>query len=93
MNCTPPEHVVPLLTAVADDCPVPLVAYPNSGETWDGVAKRWRGGPVGGASGSPVVDWLGAGARVVGGCCRVGPAEISGIADALAGVDGGRRSP
>jgi homocysteine S-methyltransferase len=27
--------------------------------------------------------WVAAGARLVGGCCRVGPAEIAALADAL----------
>ena len=28
-----------------------------------------------------VENWISAGARLVGGCCRVGPAEIRGIRD------------
>ena len=44
VNCSAPEHVTPALRAVRAVARVtPLVAYPNSGETWDGAAREWRG--------------------------------------------------
>jgi homocysteine S-methyltransferase len=57
---------------------VPVVAYPNSGERWDAAARRWTGTP--GLPADAVRDWLDAGARLVGGCCRVGPAAIARLA-------------
>lgn len=60
----------------------PVVVYPNSGETWDATARAWSGG----SSFDPerIRDWDKAGARLIGGCCRVGPGAISGLTAALA---------
>ncbi|MEO6124566.1 MAG: homocysteine S-methyltransferase family protein [Ilumatobacteraceae bacterium] len=35
-----------------------------------------------------VARWIAAGARLIGGCCRVGPAEIAAIAAAIAATSG-----
>lgn len=79
LNCSSPAEVVPVIeeaVAVA-----PGVAYPNSGQGFDGNARRW----LGERSFDPeAVDWwVGAGARLVGGCCRVGPSEIAQLAAAV----------
>lgn len=60
----------------------PVVVYPNSGEKWDADARTWRGG----ATYDPrrTRAWQTAGARLVGGCCRVGPGQITRLAAALA---------
>jgi S-methylmethionine-dependent homocysteine/selenocysteine methylase len=55
-----------------------VVVYPNSGETWDAVARRWTGDP--GISPDAVPGWVAAGARLVGGCCRVRPEHIERLA-------------
>lgn len=75
VNCLPPERVVPLL-ASARGLRVPLVASPNSGETWEASTRRWVGSPVGDFS-ALVSRYLEAGARVVGGCCRTRPSDIA----------------
>jgi homocysteine S-methyltransferase len=80
VNCTDPAAVGPALLAAAD-AGLPLVAYPNSGERWDAAARSWTG--TGGADPDAVPGWVAAGARLVGGCCRVRPAGITGIAAAL----------
>ena len=60
---------------------LPLVFYPNSGETWDGTARAWRGrARIDEAS---TAGWLAAGARLVGGCCRVTPAHIRALVAAI----------
>jgi homocysteine S-methyltransferase len=61
----------------------PVVVYPNSGEDWDPVVRRWTGArhPVGAPA---ATAWIAAGARLVGGCCRVTPAQIAEIAGSLA---------
>jgi homocysteine S-methyltransferase len=59
----------------------PVVVYPNSGEEWDAGARAWRGG--GTFRAERVREWVAGGARLVGGCCRVGPAEISALTRAL----------
>ena len=77
VNCTDPSGVGPALAAAAWSGK-PLVAYPNSGEDWDPDGRRWTGSP--GVDAGAVPAWVDAGARLVGGCCRVGPADIARIA-------------
>ncbi|MET4159737.1 homocysteine S-methyltransferase [Agromyces sp. PvR057] len=82
VNCCPPEQVldaVAIARAVTDK---PVVAYPNSGETWNAVARTWHGTP--GFDAGLVRSWRDAGANLIGGCCRTRPADIAAIADALA---------
>jgi homocysteine S-methyltransferase len=83
VNCCPPADVLPALEIAARVTEKPLVAYPNSGETWDGGRRRWRGGPSFDAALARA--WVRAGARYVGGCCRVGPADIARLAALLHG--------
>ena len=75
VNCTRPQDVAELADLAARVSGKPVVVYPNSGETWDGAGRRWTG--TAGFSALEVDQWLAAGARLVGGCCRVGPAEIA----------------
>jgi homocysteine S-methyltransferase len=79
VNCTDPGGVVPAIRAAAAAGDRPAVAYPNSGEVWDAAARRWTGTPGVG----DVAGWLDAGARLVGGCCRVRPADVWAIAAAV----------
>ncbi|WP_233498871.1 homocysteine S-methyltransferase [Blastococcus sp. TF02A-26] len=80
VNCTDPAGV-PAGVAAAATSGRPVVAYPNSGEGWDATARRWTGTP--GVDPAAVPGWLAAGARLVGGCCRVGPADVRAIAAVL----------
>jgi S-methylmethionine-dependent homocysteine/selenocysteine methylase len=80
VNCTAPAAVGPSVAA-ASAAGKPLVVYPNSGEGWDAVGRRWTGSP--GISTDDVPRWVEAGARLVGGCCRVRPEHIAAIAAAL----------
>jgi homocysteine S-methyltransferase len=59
----------------------PVVVYPNSGERWDATARAWRGS----AAFDPMAvhSWQAAGARLIGGCCRVGPDRIAELAALL----------
>jgi len=77
-NCTTPTGVGAAVADAADNSGLPVVVYPNSGETWDGYARRWRGTAA--LDAADVTDWIAAGARLVGGCCRLGPAEIAQLA-------------
>jgi homocysteine S-methyltransferase len=61
----------------------PVVVYPNSGERWDAAGRRWTGSP--GLSPGTALSWMDAGARLVGGCCRVGPAAIAALTEVLSG--------
>jgi homocysteine S-methyltransferase len=79
VNCTSPAGVPAAVRVAAAVSGKPAVAYPNSGETWDAARRRWTGRRgVGDVSG-----WLAAGARLVGGCCRVRPDDVGAIADAV----------
>ncbi|MBL8307640.1 MAG: homocysteine S-methyltransferase [Rubrivivax sp.] len=82
VNCTPPQHVAELLVRARTRTAKPLLAYPNAGETWDARAKRWL--PAAECAHRPfedlAMDWAAAGARLIGGCCRTGPAQIAALA-------------
>jgi homocysteine S-methyltransferase len=80
VNCTEPRNVLPAIRA-AGVAGKPVVAYPNSGEGWDAGARRWTG--PGSFDPADVRAWVDAGARLVGGCCRVGPARIAALAASL----------
>ncbi|MEU1228410.1 homocysteine S-methyltransferase [Streptomyces sp. NPDC005828] len=83
VNCCDPAEAgdaVELAVAVTGK---PAVVYPNSGERWDARARDWRGDTA--FDPARAVAWTGAGARLVGGCCRVGPTTIAALADALTG--------
>ena len=64
-----------------------LVAYPNSGEAWNAAAKRWEGVPEGSDLAEACVTWQDAGATVIGGCCRVGPAAVRRVRKRLLGEE------
>jgi homocysteine S-methyltransferase len=77
VNCTKPEFVSSLLEKVSGWGP--LVVYPNAGRVWDGVHKVWLGDGDMVLPASAVDEWVDLGARLVGGCCGLGPAAISAI--------------
>jgi homocysteine S-methyltransferase len=79
VNCTAPEHISALLES-AVHLKLPLLAYPNSGESWDPEEHRWAGLQC---HGFPVEEWYRLGARLLGGCCRTGPGEIRQMRRAL----------
>ncbi|HET6877547.1 MAG TPA: homocysteine S-methyltransferase [Jatrophihabitans sp.] len=78
VNCTAPADVPDAVALAARTSGKPAVAYPNSGEGWDATARDWSG--RGGLAASDVDLWIDRGARLVGGCCRVGPPDIAAIA-------------
>src|SRR4051812_38938087 len=82
VNCTGPAGVLPAIGAAAK-AGKPVVVYPNSGEGWDAAGRRWTGEPARAADAVP--GWVAAGARLVGGCCRVGPGDVRAVADAVRG--------
>jgi S-methylmethionine-dependent homocysteine/selenocysteine methylase len=82
VNCCEPSDVdIALRLAAEDRLPVPVIAYPNSGEQWDAAARRWTGEPT--LHTERARAWSNEGARALGGCCRVGPALLSQIAQAV----------
>ncbi len=79
VNCTRPEFVTALLTRMAGRTGKPLVAYPNSGERYDAEVKRWNGNAEIQPFAVQSRSWYAAGARLIGGCCRTTPADISAL--------------
>jgi homocysteine S-methyltransferase len=75
VNCSRPEHIAPALRMMGAHTDKPLLAYPNSGEQYDPVAKRWQGHAESFAGQSRA--WYEAGARLIGGCCRTTPGDIA----------------
>lgn len=78
VNCCAPWHVEGLVRRIRAVCPLPIVAYPNAGERYaDG---RWCGHAVSPAELAELAArWHAAGARILGGCCRTGPAHIGAL--------------
>jgi homocysteine S-methyltransferase len=81
VNCVDPDDVPGLLPLAAEASGKRGVAYPNRGEGWDADAKTWTG--PGAFDPTDVTGWVAAGAWLVGGCCRVTPADIAAMATAL----------
>lgn len=76
VNCTDPRLIGPLLERAATVTALPLIAYANSGQTWNATLGRWEGTSATDDT-ALVTRWVDAGARLIGGCCGVGPAGIS----------------
>ncbi|WP_395243556.1 homocysteine S-methyltransferase [Agromyces sp. MMS24-K17] len=81
VNCCHPDEVAGAVAVARAVAGKPVVAYPNSGEVWDASSRTWHG--AGGFDADAVRRWHAAGAELIGGCCRTGPAEIAAIARAL----------
>jgi homocysteine S-methyltransferase len=81
VNCCAPDDVLTAIGIARGACAVdkPVIVYPNSGERWDG--RAWTGPSR--FSVELAARWVSAGAGIVGGCCRVGPADIAALAKAL----------
>jgi homocysteine S-methyltransferase len=85
VNCVRPEVVGTAIRSLKAGTGKPVVVYPNSGERWAAGEERWHGSPDGSGLAALAPQWIAAGARLVGGCCRVGPEQIAGLTQALSG--------
>jgi homocysteine S-methyltransferase len=82
VNCCAPRDAAGAIETAARVTGKPVVVYPNSGESWDAGARGWTGRST--FTPGEVRGWRDAGARLIGGCCRVGPEEIASVAATLA---------
>ena len=75
INCCRPAFVGPLLSST-QGTGKPFVVYPNLGEGW-----KERVGPDGERESfvGDIPKWVELGARLIGGCCHVGPKDIADI--------------
>ena len=87
VNCTTLENIAPALTTLKAAVAVPLIVYPNSGDQYDPVTKTWQATHLSHQFASFVPQWLAAGARIIGGCCRTTPKDIATVARALSVSD------
>jgi homocysteine S-methyltransferase len=84
VNCCSPTDVLGAIATAREVTGKPVIAYPNSGEGWDARRRAWTGPSR--HSAAQLRQWMAAGARIAGGCCRVRPADIAVIAQAAADV-------
>ncbi|KAK4479880.1 hypothetical protein RD792_015424 [Penstemon davidsonii] len=85
INCAPPHFLLNLIRRFKESTDKAIVVYPNSGEIWDGIAKKWLP--------SKCFDdekfelfatlWRDVGANLIGGCCRTTPSTIQLISQVL----------
>lgn len=87
LNCSPPEAISKVLPKLVSICDVPVGAYANA---FTPIPDKWdfhgdesippsRLDVTPQAYAEHAAKWVAAGARIVGGCCEVGPAHISGL--------------
>ncbi|MFF7338117.1 homocysteine S-methyltransferase [Streptomyces sp. NPDC008163] len=83
VNCCDPAEAAAAARTAVEATGKPAVVYPNSGEDWDAGTGAWTGA----ATFTPdrAASWEAAGARLIGGCCRVGPEAITELARAVRG--------
>jgi len=85
LNCSPPEAIGKVLPELVTICDVPVGAYANA---FTPIPRMWdfhgeESIPPSRTDVTPqmyadhAANWLAAGARIVGGCCEVGPAHIA----------------
>lgn len=78
INCIALENTTAALKHLHSLSALPLVVYPNSGETYDAVTKTWHThGDSCGTLVGYLPQWLEAGAKLIGGCCRTNPKDIA----------------
>ena len=72
VNCCDPDDVPAAIKAARTVTDRPIVVYPNSGELWTGTwSLRVR------FTAEAARSWVAAGAWIIGGCCCVGPGQIT----------------
>ena len=81
INCSTPSDATEAVS-IAARSGKPVVIYPNSGEGWDADNRTWVAAET--AAHFPVSRWTAEGSRLVGGCCRITPSDISALAVQLA---------
>lgn len=81
INCVALEKTTAALACLHTLTALPLVVYPNSGEQYDAQSKTWhQHGDTCRSLASYLPEWLAAGAKLIGGCCRTSPKDIAELA-------------
>ena len=87
LNCSPPEAIGKVLPGLVSISDIPVGAYANAltpiPEKWDFHGEQSippsRIDVTPQAYADHAASWLAAGARIIGGCCEVGPTHIAQI--------------
>lgn len=81
INCAPPQFMDNLIRKFSKLTKKAIVVYPNSGEVWDGKAKKWLPSQCFGDAEFEMfaTKWRDLGAKLIGGCCRTTPSTIKAI--------------
>lgn len=82
VNCSSPSVSEKVLERLSELTELPLLAYPNSGESYDGNTQTWHQGQNGVLSVPEYqTKWQGqlSQLKLVGGCCRTRPSDIAKI--------------
>ena len=78
VNCTAPAYIDSLIKIAVTATDKPIIVYPNKGEVWDAMQKRWISAPTHTHHFlSDAKHWHKSGAKLIGGCCRTTPEDIS----------------
>ncbi|RLE22410.1 MAG: homocysteine S-methyltransferase [Acidobacteria bacterium] len=77
INCTAPQFISSLIEQARGATDLPVIVYPNSGEVYSPVSKRWHSASDTTAWIDDAARWHDLGASGIGGCCRVGPRTIT----------------
>ncbi|XP_052187316.1 homocysteine S-methyltransferase 1 isoform X2 [Diospyros lotus] len=85
INCAPPHFIQGLIEKFKQLTEKIIVVYPNSGEVWDGRAKKWLPSKCFGDDKLNLLAtrWRDSGAKLIGGCCRTTPSTILAISKAM----------
>jgi homocysteine S-methyltransferase len=79
VNCTAPRFIASLIAEARSGTGKPIIVYPNSGERYDVASRSWTAGGAQPDWATLSQEWAALGATCIGGCCRVGPSEITEI--------------
>ncbi len=90
INCIALEKTTRALQYLQTLTDLPLIVYPNSGESYDANSKQWH---ANGKTCQSLTDylnpWLASGVKIVGGCCRTTPDDIKALSQALNAITSG----
>ncbi len=83
INCMAPGNIPRLLRRMSKAGDLPILVYPNSGETYDPHEHCWIGEVAADLAGNAAIDWISLGAKGVGGCCRMGESHIKSMSQII----------